>query len=282
MDWTSRSGFLEKKSNHLKIWNVRWMVLENRVLLSYTDETQSTLTGKFTIDDQTIIETMPHEPTRKCMFILRNSHKNETLTMNAANAVELEHWMISLIQAICGSFKAAENFETGENFHSPSDAEDDRMSTAIRQSYMSDGMINYPITGYLKKQGHSTGSWKYRYFVLDESPLFRCYSNSSDTSPEAMRAAIILDASSRVVVLPPGFYMQRYSFTLVSTHSNRQKPSSLRLATNSEDELMLWVAAIRKTIGVSKCRNLHNILFASYLIQYYFHRGAALLRLSNE
>ena len=188
MDWTTRSGFLEKKSNILRQWHLRYFVLSERVLSSFADESQKVQTGRLEIDDATTIEALPNEePDRMNIFTVRNQ-RNETFTMNASDAQDLEIWMISLIQSIYGEFAPSENFFSGKDDDDGQSGHGDVAVHDLRR--LSEGLMCFPMKGYMKKQGHKTGIWKERFFMLDETRLFRYYRSHHDTSPEAMRQAV--------------------------------------------------------------------------------------------
>lgn len=127
-DWSHRSGFLEKKSKVMKVWNWRWFVLEDGVLCSYKNETMAKLTGRFEISSFTIVETIPNEGQRKNLLALRDSDWEEDLILNAEDFASLEEWMIAIIQSSRGSFTPSENFSMGDE-----DTEDVDMNVAINR-----------------------------------------------------------------------------------------------------------------------------------------------------
>ena len=83
----SLNGFLEKKRQNLKIWHWRFMNLQNYVLSSYTDETQTTKTGEFYLHANCKVEVLLQPGEENAFIVFESSGMDDKMDINDAYEV---------------------------------------------------------------------------------------------------------------------------------------------------------------------------------------------------
>lgn len=273
-EWNFKSGFLLKKSKWTKTWNLRWVVLDARVLITYTDESQTVETGKFKIDEDTVIETMDPEEEKKFIFTIFNSNSSRQdnlcpLILCAEDSLMIESWMIYLIQSSLGPYRPSENFSENEikmneeqnieiklpnleNGIEPSNLSDKAsdQNYALLDPNISHIKLKFPISDYLLCRD-TCGLWRKKYFILDETAIIRGYKNTDNL--EVMTVARYINRGTRVIKLPKGFESQLYSFALITSFNLDRKTNycinqTLRFSVYNEKDLLLWMMAIQYVI----------------------------------
>jgi hypothetical protein len=242
----SYSGFLEHKTGLFGSWNLYWVVLDKDVLIIFDDETETEVKGKVAIEKSCIVEAEAGQAARSFLFSLRNENiGGSKLLFSAFDIGSLEGWMIALIQAINGSYRASENFCTGASicgapstFVLPPDVQIGREYSGNSEF---EGDIHFVKTGYLIKQGSIVKSWKRRMFTLKDNHL--TYADSASV----VKGERLIDDESRVVVLPPEFDGRPFCFALLTTDSTGTV-SSLRLSAEDSKSMVSWIDAMEAAI----------------------------------
>lgn len=182
-EFTSKKGFLFKKSAQIQRWRLRWLVLDGgaRTLTSYNDEMESSQTGKLTLHRSIVIETMPSEcQENQYVFTVSDpltTGSDRPMILCASDSSTIESWMLHLIQVSQGSWRESENFCVA-----PKNADDaldnaDAMKASARDSWVGselgednedneytledDSGVHdpgsvLPIKGYLRKKHYLT------------------------------------------------------------------------------------------------------------------------------
>mmetsp|Transcript_844 Transcript_844/g.1418 ORF Transcript_844/g.1418 Transcript_844/m.1418 type:complete len:524 (+) Transcript_844:64-1635(+) len=249
----SYSGFLEKKSPIVGMWQLRWAVIDNGRLLIYGDETESVLKEKFIITPSSVVESQEPESKRQFVFTLRDpSGSDKDFVMSAFDMPSLEAWMIALIQSINGSYRPSENFCSGYSVDRASSLivpSVGGMNTIFASSFdvECDLELEAKHSGFLIKQGSRVKSWKRRWFELTENRL-RYYESEGGV----MKGEKRIDDETRVVMLPPGYDGQQCGFSLLTIEPETGIVLALRLSPENEDDLYRWIAAIHFMIKCCK------------------------------
>jgi hypothetical protein len=280
---TLTSGYLEKKSKYLKVWNKRWFVLEGGRLNRYSDETQSTLKGSFEVTPHTQVEACAPSDSRNYLFTVSNprSESDEVLELSAPDMLQLESWMLCLIQAINGEFSEEENFDAGRSSNCTvasmyssisatghvaerinnwmsmewNDDEDDGLGEVgldVRNAGAIDGYAAHR-EGYLLKECSSFlggDKWKKRYFVLDGG-LLRWYDDAEIyiTLPDNWNSERLINRYSRVSLLPGTFDGEVNCFSIISCSPCGGKPS--RGNDSDKEKKLLRISAPDEDIMVA-------------------------------
>ncbi len=83
----SLNGFLEKKRQNLKIWHWRFMNLQNSVLSSYTDESQTTKTGEFYLHANCKVEVLLQSGEENAFIVYESSDIDDKIDISDAYKV---------------------------------------------------------------------------------------------------------------------------------------------------------------------------------------------------
>jgi len=276
----SYSGFIEKKSNVLKVWKLRWGVIDANKLMIHSDETENVLTVKIQLTSTTVVEAA--EPLGPRKFIIRVYNPEQptfVIEMSTPDAASMEAWMIALIQSINGKYRESENFCAGSSvdgfshrsslilpstgnmnqlFLSTSSTNTRRDSLSIAKSGEVSALSTIDadgtgMCGYLMKQGR-LNVWSRRWIQLRGNTLE--YSERSPSERRAIGKGALLsrvhygertiDEDTRIVVLPICYEDNQFAFSLVTRDpADDQKNVALRLSAESEVEMYDWITALR-------------------------------------
>lgn len=88
-------GFLEKKADHVDLWDQRWFVLREDTLSCFMDETEVTLTKEYLITTTATIKLLPQNGEREFVFTVKDAeHPNfyEDLILSAYDESSMQDW----------------------------------------------------------------------------------------------------------------------------------------------------------------------------------------------
>ena len=126
----NKLGYLYKKSKWLEKWSMRWVVLKDQWLLTYTvsiifmiqyicnlilygpygvcqNEKELVETGRMKINVDCVVQTMPDEGNdyRYIFTVYSNSDRTNQMIFCTKDCASIESWMMCIIQATLGTFE---------------------------------------------------------------------------------------------------------------------------------------------------------------------------------
>ena len=170
-----------------------WANLEDDCLKLFADETQSELQHTVPIKESTEVKVDSVEFSSSgsnIIFVI--AEKGHPLCfISSFDAVEIENWMLAIIEKSRGPFGAQENFDLGTQ-HDPKERESVSLKTTFLGEVSKEGFLN------LCNPTSVFSQWSMCYVTLNEYLLQFWQSNNSETTEKKVLGTISLAGCVRV------------------------------------------------------------------------------------